>query len=317
MAAALIASAGSGAQATEPAAVLGGKVVFTGMCEAAAGSALDERRIVLADRAGSVLRVYDVVRGGAPLASSDLASRLEWTAPAGGADIRGGTRLGEQTFWITSHARGSDGRRDPARSRFFATAASGNGEGLQVVGRPYGNLRKELLKVPELYALGKSVRKRGPLEAGGIDLAALAGDTDGRSLLIGFRTPVVDGHALVLPLLNPAQTIAGEAPQFGRLRRMNLDGLGIAELLRWRDRFVVVAVPIGDVGPPRFFVWDGTNTTARPMRLDLAGRSPSAAVVVGGRLMLLLGEGSTRSGPCGIAGHDRDKRLHAVWVSLP
>jgi hypothetical protein len=317
LAVSLIGSGGPPALAAES-ALVAGKVVFTGMCEAAAASALDSRRLVLADRAASVLRVYDVARGGAPLAQIDLTSWLDWSARLDRPEIRGGARLGGHTFWLTSHARGRDGRRDPAHSRFFAIAPSSDGEGLQPVGRPYANLRKELLKVPELAALGKGVRKRGPLEAGGIDLAALAEAGDGRSLLIGFRSPVVEGHALLLPLLNPAETIARQAPRFGVLRRIDLGGRAIADLFRWRDGFVVVAAPLGGASEPRLFFWDGASQTPSEVPLDLPGLSPSAAVAVESRVLLLGRDRAARTASaCQGLIDDRQKRLQALWLRLP
>jgi hypothetical protein len=291
-------------------------VTLTGMCEVAAASALDERRVVLADRADHVLRVYDVARGGAPLAALDLATWLaDDNASPEGSHIQGGARLGGQTYWLTSHARGPDGRRDPARSRFFATTAAAMGDGLQPVGRPDVSLRKELLKLPELSALGKGTRKRGPDEAGGLDLAALAEAKDGRSLLIGFRNPVVHGRALVLPLLNPAETIAGHAPRFGVLQRLDLRGLGVAELLRWRDRYVIVAAPVGDDDGRRLFVWDGDGDTPEPVPVDLADLRAGAALAVEGRDRHVLFIGG--SDLCATRASGASKQLQAVWVRLP
>jgi hypothetical protein len=310
-----MASATTPLGAATPAPELSGKVVFTGMCQAAAASALDRRRVVLADPGDSRLRVYDATRGGAPLAVTDLADWLGWTAPGEPAGIRGGARLAGQSFWLTSHARGRDGRRDPTLSRFFVTTASSESPGVQPIGRPYAQLRKELLKVPGLAALGKGVRKRGPLEAGGLDLAGLADDIDGRSLIIGFRNPVVGGQALALPLLNPADTLEGEAPRFGGLRRIDLQGLGIAGLVRWRDRFLVMAAPVGEDIVQRLFFWDGASPTAEPVSLGLEGLAPSAAVAVGGRVLLLGGGGANRAPACE-ASENREKRLPAVWVSF-
>jgi hypothetical protein len=301
--------------AAAPGASRADRVTFTGMCEAAAASALDDRRLVVADRAGSVLRVYDV-RGGPPLAVLDLAPWLDdRESPPEESHIRGGARLGQQTFWLTSHARGRDGRRDPARSRFFATAASAGGDRLEPVGRPDVNLRKELLKLPELSALGKPTRIRGPDQPGGLDLAALAEGPDGRSLLIGFRNPLLKGRALVVSLLNPGETIAGQPPRFGVLQRIDLQGLGVAELFRWRGRYVVVGAPVGAEGGQRLFLWDGASDRPEPAPVDLAGLHPAAAVAVGGRdrHVLILGGGL----PCRPTGEGALDQLHAVWVRLP
>lgn len=298
-----------------------GHVTFTGMCDASAAVLLDDQRMVVADDDDEVLRVYDVSRGGAPLATTDLSTWLEVSDPTrrGAVDIEAATKMGSQTLWLTSHARADEGAKNLGQSRFFATVPTRDGSRHEPVGRPYMDLRKQLLQHPELKALGKSLKKGGPEEALGLNLEGVTSGQDG-SLLLGFRNPLIEGRALVIPLLNPEETLRGEPPRLGAGLRLDLGGLGVRELTRWHSSILIVAGSVADGGRFALFAWDGMNAEPRPIPVDLADLNPEAALAFDDRglVLLLSDDGDVRidGKKCGKAAPER-KQFRGAWVRMP
>jgi hypothetical protein len=291
------------------------------MCDASAAVLLDQQRMVVADDDDDALRVYDVSRGGAPLASTDLSTWLGagGTTRGDSVDIEAATKRGGQALWLTSHSRTDDGAKDLGHSRFFATVPTSDGTRHEPIGQPYVDLRKHLLKHPELLALGKSLKKGGPEESVGLNLEGVTSASDG-SLLLGFRNPLLEGRALVIPLLNPEGTLRGESPQWGAGLRLDLGGLGVRDLTRWRDQILIVAGPVPDGGLFRLFLWDGASAQPRPIPVDLTNLNPEVALVFDerGLVLLLSDDGDVRvdGKKCGKAATDR-KRFRGVWVRMP
>jgi hypothetical protein len=298
-----------------------GRVTFTGMCDASAAVMLDERRVIVADDDEDVLRVYDVSRGGAPLASTDLSTWLGagGTSRGGAVDIEAATKVGNQALWLTSHARKDEGAKDLGQSRFFATVPTSDGTRHEPTGRPYVNLRKHLLKHPELVALGKSLKKGGPEEPVGLNLEGAVSRSDG-SLLLGFRNPLIEDRALVIPLLNPEGTLRGESPRLGPGQRLDLGGLAVRDLTRWREQILIVAGPVPDGGVFRLFLWNGASGKPEPIPVDLTDLNPEAALAFDDRglVLLLSDDGDVRvdGKKCGKAAADR-RQFRGVWVQMP
>ncbi|MEA2091742.1 MAG: DUF3616 domain-containing protein, partial [Campylobacterota bacterium] len=53
-------------------------------------------------------------------------------------------------------------------------------------------------------------------------------DAENSTLLIGFKSPVVEGNAVVIGIENPKEVMKGlEKPRFSKPIRLNMNGLGI------------------------------------------------------------------------------------------
>ena len=132
----------------------------------------------------------------------------------------------------------------------FATKVTGVGEEtkLELVGKPFKGLQKALFDDDRLksFKLEEAAGKK-PEEPDGLNIESLC--ADGESLLIGFRNPVPEGKALLVPLKNPAAvTDSGASPMLGDPDRLDLRGLGIRDMARWREEFIIVA---GDFRGPQ------------------------------------------------------------------
>jgi hypothetical protein len=302
-------------------------VVFQGMCDASGAVVLDDARFIVADDEDNILRVYDGTRGGAPLAAFDVSRALELPVKKKGApeaDLEAATRLGEQALWLASHGRNGKGKVDSSRMRFFATTLPVGNQPARMVGRPYKQLLDDLVTAPSLADLGlHRAAQRAPKEPGGLNLEGMTARSDGQSVLLGFRSPLVGGKALLVPLLNPMALVAGERARFGDRVLLDLDGLGVRSLSFWRGRYLVVAGAVDSSPAARLYIWDGASPrAARVPKVDLAGFNPEgvAAFPAQGRVLLLSDDGTRElygdGQPCKKLDDPAKKQFRGLWVTI-
>jgi hypothetical protein len=309
---------------------------------------LTRRLFAVADDEDSILRVYDADRGGDPLRSADLSASLfpqeeakkgkkknKGSAQAAGAppaetgprrvpesDIEAATRVGDLAFWMTSHGRNRAGKRKDARRRFFATTASGGADdALQFVGRSYDGLLEDLLADARYARFDlAAAAKLAPKEPGGLNLEGLGARPEG-GVWIGFRNPIPGGRALVAPLLNPERVIEGERARLGNPILLDLGGLGIRSLSRWRGRTLVVAGSYADGAASRLYTWDGRGVPKPVSGLELSGFNPEGFFATEERdeILLLSDDGTVAidGEECKRLDDPARKRFRGRWISLP
>lgn len=298
---------------------------FRGLCDASAAIALGSHSLLVASDEDNVLRLYDARQPGAPLQSYDLAPGLELTGRSPETDIEACAPLGDRVFWITSHGRNAKGKARPNRGRLFATRASadGNGYSVRVDGRPYGTLLADLIASPALaqFGLDRAAEKR-PKDKGGLNIEGLA-SADGGSLLIGFRNPIPGKRALVVPLLNPNELPSGGSARLGDPLLLDLGGLGIRDLVRVDNRYLILAGGAQGGGSHRLYSWAGPGTDAQPMSVSMPPESTPEALVMfpdraGARLMLLSDDGTRMIGGCKCKELENplERRFRAWWLEI-
>jgi hypothetical protein len=297
------------------------------MCDASGAVALSDRRFVVADDEDNVLRVYDVEQGGAPLGGTDVSHGLKLplkkkkkpgsvpVAPE--ADIEAATRLGDRAYFMTSHGRNSSGKLKPERLRFFATTAPEDGD-IEVIGEPYDGLLADLLAEPRLgsFELAKAA-ELAPKAPGGLNLEGMTERKEG-GVWLGFRNPIPEGRALLVPLLNPEELITGKKARFGDPVKLDLGGLGVRSLSSHRDRYLIVAGPFDQGATSRLFTWDGGAKVEPLDRVSLAGFNPEGFFTPEGRdhIMLLSDDGgvSIDGTDCKRLKDPAAKRFRGLWV---
>ncbi len=205
-------------------------------------------------------------------------------------DLEAATILGDRALWLTSHGRNSQGKPQPSRLRLFATTG-GSGSPLRLIGQPYTHLLDDLLRAPALASFGlQAAAQKAPKEPGGSNIEGMTAQPDGRSVIIGFRNPVPQGKALVLPLLNPLEMLDGQSgqvrcpPAAGSRRAEHSLDLVLARSLpadrrRHRRRDHLEAVHLGrQVGPPSSGDFGGPgrlqSRSVRLVRGSLGGSAP-------------------------------------------
>jgi hypothetical protein len=176
-------------------------------------------------------------------------------------DIEAVARIGSQLYWIGSHGNDKSGDREVSRDRLFATSLSGEGAAAQLApAGVFSRLHDHFAKLPGGLGATLQAAVGKPPQTGGINIEGLA-EAAGDQLLIGFRSPLIEGRALVLRLLNPAQVVKGTAePAFGEPLLLPLDSLGIRALERKRgakskDEYWLIAGPVADKGQTRLYEW--------------------------------------------------------------
>jgi len=330
------------------------EVVFKGICDASAAVPLDRRLFAVADDEDSILRVYDADRGGEPLRSVDLSDALFPPAErekgkkgdgkkkkkekgveqaSGGAsaqdrprrapesDIEAAVRVGDVAYWMTSHGRNRAGKRKDARLLFFATTASDGDDALLLLGRSYEHLLDDLLgdaRYAPFDLAGAS--ELAPKDAGGLNLEGLGLRPEG-GVWIGFRNPIPGGKALLAPLLNPERLIEGERARLGDPVLLDLGGLGIRELSRWRGRTLIVAGPYAQGEESRLFTWDGRGTPLEVSGPDLSGFHPEGFFAPEDRdeILLLSDDGTVEidGDECKRLDDPGRKGFRGRWIALP
>jgi hypothetical protein len=290
----LIAAGAAGAQAR-----------YEGLCDASAAVALDARHFVVADDEHNRLTIYK--RGETkPVGEVELGAFLKTDKEA---DLEGSAQVGNRIYWIGSHARNSARKLRVDRQRFFTTEIRGTT--VEPIGKPYTALLSDLLAAPALAALKLSDATARAAEAeGGFNIEGLAAAPDG-SLLIGLRNPIPQGRALVIPLLNPADLVAGKGPaRFGSAIRLDLGGRGVRSLERIGAGYLIVAGPPADEGSFALFRWSGKPTDMpAPVRTDLGTLRPEALFAwPDGQITLLSDDGGVSVGRKACKDADRSKR---------
>lgn len=139
----------------------------------------------------------------------------------------------------------------------------------------------------------------------GLNIEGLTVSKDARTLLLGLRSPLADGKALLIPVTNPVAALGlGEsAPQPLALAQpvlVDLGGLGFRSI-EWdaaRGVYLIAAGSADDRAVYRFFTWTGESKDA-PVAVTTASALKAAAIepegltpVAGFSSIAVVGDGS-------------------------
>ena len=208
----LLVMALGGAGATQPEMLL-----FNGICDASAGVALDESRIIVGDDEKPWLSIYRLAGG-----DSDARMPLPHgpaSADNGGpeADLEGATVLNGRIVWITSNGRDKDGEVHRERFQLFASHRLGadRQEWLQDFSPSFGGLPEAIAATSgaSYKPLRKSVGNLGKTDEDlapnkhGFNIEGLSVSADGKFLWIGLRNPQPGGMAILFQLDNAEQLL--------------------------------------------------------------------------------------------------------------
>ena len=265
----LISTAISGAELATPEAPrfsIGTPVSYLGCCDASAGVALSSNLFIMANDEDNRLLVYRRDQAGPPVQVFGAGAFLQVDPRKPESDIEAAARQGDRIYWITSHGRNRSGEARESRHRFFATSFRLTDQGrleLKGVGQPYTRLLDDLVNEPRLKSFNLwRASLRAPKEAGGLNIEGLCTTTNG-DLLLGFRNPIPGNRALLVPLQNPADLLAGRRAKFGPPILLDLGGLGVRDLLWAHGRCLIIAGPYDGKGHFHLYDWDGHSTEPR------------------------------------------------------
>lgn len=254
---------------------------FSGMCEASAAAEIAPGLIAVANDEDNILRIYSV-KGGAPILADDKVLSFLGVPTNSSSDIEGAARIGKRIYWITSHSLTKKGKQKPERSLLFTTEVTEgrSGPGFLQSLSAYGGLRKSLASSASLnlWNLADAAErvpesgKKPPLEGstpppatreeakleseGGLNIEGLAARRDG-GLLVGLRSPVRDGLALLFTISNPEAVLKGAEATLTEPMPVDLGGLGVRAIARIgpSDDYLISAGPVGGDGPISLYRW--------------------------------------------------------------
>lgn len=299
----------------EPPAGLGGELVFTGACDVSGAVAVTGSLIVVADDEDNALRIYDTAAPGRPIEMVETDSMMgDGSRKHPEMDLEAAARIGDRVYWLASHGRKKSGKRAASRLRLFATDILPDGK-LAFVGRPYLQLVDDLAALPGLDLAAAAARS--PKEEGGLNIEGL-GETAVGELLLGFRSPVRGGRALVVPIENPAAMVErGERARLGSPRELDLGGRGV-RALEWdgRTHWIVAGGPHGREPAARLYRWDGRGPAREVRGVRFGDFNPEGFARVGRRFLVISDDGERTIGGilCKRRKDAATRRFRAAWL---
>lgn len=295
-------------------------VVFEGMCDASGAIAIDAQHFAIADDEENSIRIYDAERGGAPLAVLPITGLVETQDEI---DLEAATRVGEYGLWLASHGRTKAGHYAESRVNMILSTAPRVESALQIVGSAYRDLLTALASNPRLerFDLGRAASIAPQLE-GGLNLEGLTARPEG-GVILGFRSPVPEGRALLVGLANPIEVVkSAAAPRFDAVHQLDLgEGRGIRGLSEWHGRYLVIGGSAAYSTASRLYTWDGKSARAEPVAVDLGDYNPEAFFTPEERdLVMVISDdgGVDHAGTqCKHLKEGSQKRFRGVWLALP
>jgi hypothetical protein len=281
---------------------------YSGTCDASGAVALSTNLFAVGADEDNVLRIYRAGHAAAPVARFDMSSFL---FPAGGreeSDLEGAARVGDRIYWIGSHGLATEKETPHTRECLFATDIvwSNSQPLLKPAGQPYRGLLRDLFAEKKLAAFHLEVAARIPAkQPGGLNIEGLSATPEGH-LLIGFRSPLSEGKALIIPLLNPEDVVLrGAAARFGDAQLLDLGGLGTRDIAEAAGDYRIIAGPGDGSSHFRLYRWSGLGTPVE--RITIPGLNdyhPEALIAYPGLgwhvFQILSDDGALRIGglPC-------------------
>ncbi|WP_234414120.1 DUF3616 domain-containing protein [Ideonella sp. A 288] len=167
-------------------------------------------------------------------------------------------------YAITSHSRDAEGDEKKSRAKFVRFRIEGD----RVVDpQVVDGLKKALTSRHPVLA--EAARVRDVKADGGLNIEGLEISPDGQHLLIGFRSPLHEGRALIARVENPSAVFdADEAPRIAPvLDELDLDGRGIRGLsyVPALGEYLVIGGPASR-SAEAFGVWRWSGQPGAPAR---------------------------------------------------
>jgi hypothetical protein len=278
------------AASAEPVTV-GPLLEHRGMCEASGAVPYPRGsvgyRFLVVDDESSVVRLYRAGTSGEALqlGGADLGPQLGLGDKDGKPDLESATWLGPDLYVLGSHSRRHGGKQSPGRGRLAAVTVTeaGGVPTLAPKGGAVRGLPQALSALLPLLAarIGLTVPARDDLDPKrrGFNIEGMAPRPDGTSLWLGLRNPLdTDANALLVPLENPAEAIAGGAPRLGAPVALDLKGRGIRDLAYAAEAkaYLILAGGAGGGGEPfDLYRWSG-DPGSRPVRVEGAAAAFAA-----------------------------------------
>lgn len=279
---------------------------LTGLYEPSAIQQLpDGRFLVVEDEKDHPFSVVTIGADGHVESTSLTPGLLQFFSDFWKLDDLEGLALDQAGFLyaVTSHSRDDGGDEKKSRERLVRFRIEGN----RVVDpKVVGNLKDALTAQHPVLASAAGVRD---LKAdGGLNIEALEISPNPQRLLVGFRSPLHNGRAIIASVENPSGIFeADEAPRIASdLDELDLDGQGIRGMayIPSIGDYLVISGPVSrGAGPFGLWRWNGSRgAPARrvtvPGLLNLGRAEGASPALIDGveRIVLVRDDGDRKSG---------------------
>jgi hypothetical protein len=159
-------------------------------------------------------------------------------------------------YAVTSHSRDDEGKEKKSRDILVRFRVDAN----RVVERMVvKGLKPALVAAHPLFAAAAQIKdvKAG----GGLNIEGLAISPDQQRLLIGLRSPLQGGHALIASIENLSAVFEADAPPqvSGALQTLDLEGQGIRGMCHMAPLggYLVISGPVSREGEFKLWFWSG------------------------------------------------------------
>jgi hypothetical protein len=208
-------------------------------------------------------------------------------------------------YALTSHSRDDDGEEKKSRNKLVRFRIEGDRVRDPVV---VSGLKPALIAAHPVLAA--AARVENVKSDGGLNIEALEVTPDRQRLLAGFRSPLLDGAAIIVSIANPSAIFdAGEPPRLsGGLLTLDLGGQGIRGMawIASLGGYLLISGPASAAdGAFGLWFWSGEPRSAA-RRVAIPGlqhveraEGVSVAVIDGlARIVLVSDDGKRDKGRC-------------------
>lgn len=241
-----------------------------GMSDASAAIDAGDGYFFAADDDSNAIRLFSEA-GGEAVASFDFSDRIAFERPGEAHDFEAVAQSGSQVFWIGSTGNTRSGNVRLDRDIVLQTEIHGSGAEATLSFVGSRNVLRDALVSwdhDDLHGLGADrfgffaatrpgVSAEGP-DSLNIEGAAMA--PDGTTLWLGFRSPEVGdaAEALIVPVADIADVIAGAEPVIGAPILLDLGGRAIRDMARAESgEYLIIGGSADDTGGFALFGWSG------------------------------------------------------------
>ncbi len=270
---------------------------FVDIYEPSGAISLDDGKVlVVEDESRESLQLVELDEGGhlkeldGPLASAETKHIFQHKI----RDLEGVTSNGaEKIYAITSHTTNRAHKRKVPREQIVRFDYQ---EGRISDVRLYHGLLESLKRLHP--GLDLSVSSQVPFSRkDAINIEALTWDVQEKTLLIGLRSPLIHGKAVVVALTNPDGIFDDEEKV--RLERpllLDLDGYGIRGM-SWDEKREGYWIIAGDVGKREkefsLWFWDKkSHTTTKSVKNSSIGFAEGITTIDNGQILVVKDDGS-------------------------
>jgi pSer/pThr/pTyr-binding forkhead associated (FHA) protein len=189
------------------------------------------------------------------------------TAIPHGADVVDPEAITEDGTWFYVVGSQADPKEGP-RNAIVRFAFDRQSKTIRANPDVIHDLRSFLLQIPEISAEGQK-----PGSKGGLNIEGLAWDPPNNRLLVGLRSPLIDGHAVIIPLKlkDPQGSFSTSNLQLAspRVIKLNLEGQGVRDIdyNKHLKTFLIVSGATELTEKTDFGLWEW-NGDAEQTRID-------------------------------------------------